>query len=59
MKREQANHANSGPMAPDVATVFDESRAMAACHTVRAQLQAELERARVELERARRGGNIY
>jgi len=45
-------------MARDVATMFDELRAMAdrhaKLHTDRVRLQAELERARAELDKARR-----
>jgi site-specific recombinase len=58
--RSGADHAKSNQvsMARDVATMFEDLRAMAdrytELHTDRARLQAELEQARAELARARR-----
>ena len=56
----EADHAKADQvrMARDVATMFDELKAMADrhadLHADRARLQAELEQARTELARARR-----
>jgi 3-methyladenine DNA glycosylase/8-oxoguanine DNA glycosylase len=58
MEPAEAGHAAADQvlMARDVATMFDELKAMAdrhvELHADRAQLQAELERERTELERA-------
>jgi hypothetical protein len=58
--RAEVDHAKSDKvrMAPDVATMFDELKALADCHAElhadQARLQAELEQARTELARARR-----
>jgi hypothetical protein len=60
VKRFGADHAKADQvrMARDVATMFDELKALAdrhaELHADRARLQAELERERAELERARR-----
>jgi hypothetical protein len=54
---EQAE-ADQGCMAPDVAIMFDELKAMAdrhaELHTDRARLQADVDRLAAELEQARR-----
>jgi hypothetical protein len=60
VKRFGADHAKADQvrMARDVATMFDELKALtdrhAALHADQARLQAELDQARAELARARR-----
>jgi chromosome segregation ATPase len=60
MGRAETNHAKADQvrMARDVATMFDELKALAGkhaeLHTDRGRLQSELEQARAELARARR-----
>jgi hypothetical protein len=60
MERSEADHAKADQvrMARDVATMFDELKAMADrhadLHADRVRLEAELEQARAELARARR-----
>src|SRR5687768_7131210 len=49
--RSRPRQDRSGPHARDVATMFDELKAMADLHADRARLQAELDQARAELAR--------